>query len=75
MSATYFDSVTDADDALRQAVKAIFEQGIGVRDSGHALAYTEVLNYQFKVDHPLARITMTPTRPLNSITAIARFIW
>jgi len=65
----------DADAALRDTLRDALQAGTVVGDTADPLGHRELLAYQFSIDNPQARITTSPSRPLNVISAVARFVW
>jgi thymidylate synthase len=65
----------DADAALRSTLVAIIDFGESTDGQGDAPAMRELIAYQTGLRDPLARIVATPSRRLNPIGAVARFVW
>lgn len=68
-------SFSDVDSALRGTLSSALGRGYVVGKASDPLGQHELLAYQFTITRPRARVTVSPDRPLNIISAVARFIW
>lgn len=64
----------DADDALVRTCRDVFEKGKSLGDETTRGSSKEILGYSTGMANPLARIG-TKGRALNTVGAIARFVW
>ena len=68
--------ISSADEALAIVINTIMKNGELVVDKKSRQGnFIEIRNVQFLLTQPHKRITLNPKRPLNLISAIARFVW
>jgi len=70
------EAVEDADGVIAKVLESIMKQGEVVSDKKSRQGdFIEIRNLQFALTNPHKRITTNPKRPMDLVSAIARFVW
>jgi thymidylate synthase len=67
-------STADVDEAFVYTLNAVLTDGHRV-DSGSADGSSEILDFQIAIANARDRVLANPARPLNLVSAVARFVW